>query len=137
MYEIVQVLTAQCLISVADFVRMYLALVRCWTDGGVRYWFSVLYQDVDGVVGVGDFAHFYADHKMERKDVTGSSLNMIFLVDVWWMWIWLCAMSSVSPIICGLDLNLCKEPGKEEREFFMCALLARRVDDGSSMSRPQ
>lgn len=112
--------------SVADFVRMYLAWVGCWTDPGVKYWFSVLDQDGDGLVGVRDVAHFYSERKAESERRNG-----VVLADVRWLWFRLCAMSGVSPNGPGLDLNAFKELGKEEREFVMCALLVRRVDDGN------
>lgn len=112
--------------TVADFVRMYLAWVGCWTDPGVKYWFSILDQDGDGVVGVGDVAHFYSERKVESERRNG-----IILTDVGCVWFRLCAMSGVSPNGPGLDLNAFKEMGKEEREFVMYALLFRRADDAS------
>lgn len=113
-------------LSLADFVRMYLAWVACWTDVGLRYWFLVLDQDGDGTVGVGDIAHFYSERKIESERSNG-----IMLVDVRWLWFRLCAMCGASPNCNGLDMNAFKEMAREEREFVMYALLARRADDGT------
>lgn len=111
---------------VSDFVRMYLALVRSGTDPGLKYWFSVLDQDGDGWVGVGDIAHFYSERKLESEKRNG-----IKLADAQCLWIRLCAMIGVSPKSRGLNLNALKELGKADREFVMCALLVRRADDGN------
>lgn len=113
-------------LSLPDFVRMYLAWVGCWTNVGLRYWFSVLDQDGDGTIGVGDIAHFYSERKIESERSNG-----IMLVDVRWLWFRLCAMCGAPPSSEGLDLNAFKEMAREEREFVMYALLARRADDGT------
>lgn len=113
-------------LSLPDFVRMYLAWVGCWTNVGLRYWFLVLDQDGDGNIGVGDIAHFYSERKVESERSNG-----IMLVDVRWLWIRLCAMCGAPPNSEGLDLNAFKEMSREEREFVMYALLARRADDGT------
>lgn len=111
--------------TVGDFVRMYLALVGCQSDPGLRYWFGVLDQDGDGRVGVGDVAHFYTERKAESERRNG-----VLLADVHWLWVRLCAMGGVRPDGPGLDLAALQALGKDEREFVMCALLVRRADDG-------
>ncbi|KAI0557365.1 hypothetical protein FGB62_313g010 [Gracilaria domingensis] len=113
-------------ISFASFVRMYLALVGSATDPGLRYWFSVVDQDGDGWINLGDVAHFYSERKEESEKRNG-----IKLTDVQCLWIRLCAMSRVRPYGKGLNLSSLKELGREEREFLMCALLIRRADDGN------
>lgn len=113
-------------LSLPDFVRMYLAWVGCWTDVGLRYWFLILDQDGDSLLGISDIAHFYSERKAESERRNG-----IPLVDVRWLWIRLCAMCGTSPSVPGLDLNTLKEMAKEEREFVVFALLARRADGGN------
>lgn len=110
----------------ADFVRMYLSLVASGSDPGLAYWFAVLDHDGDGLVGPADIAHFYAQRKAESE-----KRNAILLADVDSFWVRLCAMCAVSPIAPGIDLAALKTLGREDREFVMCALLVRRVDDGN------
>lgn len=112
--------------TVADFVRMYLALVGSGTDPGLKYWFSILDQDGDGWVGVSDVTHFYAERKIESEKRNG-----IVLADVQCLWIRLCAMMGIPPTGKGISLDSLRELGREEREFVMCALLVRRADDGN------
>lgn len=111
--------------SVGDFVRMYLAWVGCWTDPGLKYWFSILDQDGDGWVGVGDVVHFYSERRFESERRNG-----MLLADAHCLWFRLCSMSRVSPNGPGIDLQALMDLGKEEREFVMNALLVRRADDG-------
>lgn len=112
--------------SVGDFVRMYLAWVGCSSDAGMKYWFSVLDQDGDGVVGMGDIVHFYSERKMESEKRNG-----MLLADARCVWIRMCAMSGVSPHHGrGLRLQCMMDLGKDEREFVVHALLVRRADDG-------
>lgn len=113
-------------ISHADFVRLYLALTGSATDTGLKYWFSVLDQDSDGWINVGDVAYFYSERKAESEKRNGIKLS-----DVRGLWVRLCAMSRVSPNGRGLSFSALKELGKDEREFVMCALLIRRADDGN------
>ncbi|CAN8073157.1 unnamed protein product [Agarophyton chilense] len=113
-------------VSFASFIRMYLALVGSSTDPGLKYWFSVLDQDGDGWINIGDVAHFYSERKAESEKRNG-----IKLAHVQFLWVRLCAMSRVPPTGKGLNLSSLKELGKEEREFMMCALLVRRADEGN------
>ncbi|PXF43279.1 Serine/threonine-protein phosphatase 2A regulatory subunit B'' subunit beta [Gracilariopsis chorda] len=113
-------------VSHADFVRLYLSLTGSATDTGLKYWFSVLDQDSDGWISVGDVAYFYSERKAESEKRNGIKLS-----DVRCLWVRLCAMSRVSPNGKGLSLQALKELGKDEREFVMCALLIRRADDGN------
>lgn len=112
--------------SRAGFVRMYLALVGSGTDTGLKYWFSVLDHDGDGLIGLSDVSHFYNERKAESEKRNG-----MLLADTCSFWVRLCAMCRVSPSGRGINLNALKELGREEREFVMCALLVRRADDGN------
>lgn len=109
-----------------DFTRMYLALVGSGSDHGLKYWFSVLDQDGDGRIGVGDICHFYSERRAESEKRNG-----IILADSESLWIRLCAMCGVCTKTGGIGLNSLKELGREDREFIMCSLLIRRVDDGN------
>lgn len=111
--------------SISDFVRMYLAWVECATDAGVRYWFSILDQDGDGIIGMKDIMHFYKERKLESERRNG-----MLLADVGCVWIKICAMGGRPPTGPGLDLQSMLDLGKDEREFIIHALLVRRADDG-------
>lgn len=110
-----------------DFVRLYLALVRCGTDTGVRYWFSVLDVDGDGYISCADGRHFYGERRRDGERRGGGDTV-------------LCEVESVWTRVCGsaggfgspqrrLSIGEVLGMGKSDREFLLCALLIRRVDD--------
>lgn len=110
-------------LSGLDFVRLYLALVKCGTDVGVRYWFSVLDVDGDGLVSERDAHHFYGERRRDGERRQAGTV--------------LCGLASVWTRVCGSaasplgELSLLDVLGmsKADREFLLCALLIRRIDD--------
>jgi hypothetical protein len=113
-----------------DFVRLYLALVRCGTDGGVRYWFSVLDVDGDGYVSCADGRHFYAERRRDGE----RRLCGTVLCEVESVWTRVCGSAGGSEGGSGdwgrrLSQRDVLRMGKADREFLLCALLIRRVDD--------
>ena len=72
---------------------MWLTLLGCATAVGVKYWFSVLDLGGDGLNGVADLVHFFAQRKMESE-----RWNEMLLADVRYVWVRLCTLTGEFPI---------------------------------------
>lgn len=112
-------------LSSAGFCRLFQALTTCGSVGSaVGYWFRVLDHDLDGVVGAGDVRHYYA-----HKRVLGHAAEPdVVLTCVRHVWTRLVAMAGGRTG--GLRPRDFRVLTDMEREFVLCALLVRRVDDG-------
>lgn len=113
-----------------DFVRLYLALVRCGTDGGVLYWFEVLDVDGDGLISCADARHFYGERRREGERRLGGTA----LCEVESVWTRVCGSAGglqggYGDLSCRLSTRDVLRMDKSDREFLLCALLIRRVDD--------
>jgi len=110
-------------LSAAGFCRLFQALTTCGSAGSARYWFRIIDHDMDGVIGAGDVRHYYA-----HKRVLGHAAEPdVVLTCVRHVWTRLVAMSANAD---GLRLRDLRALTDKEREFVLCALLVRRVDDG-------
>lgn len=112
-------------LSSAGFCRLFQALTTCGAVGSaVGYWFRVLDHDLDGVIGAGDVRHYYA-----HKRVLGHAAEPdVVLTCVRHVWTRLVAMAGGRTS--GLRPRDLRVLTDKEREFVLCALLVRRVDDG-------
>lgn len=112
-------------LSSAGFCRLFQALTTCGAVGSaVGYWFRVLDHDLDGVIGAGDVRHYYA-----HKRVLGHEAEPdVVLTCVRHVWTRLVAMAGGRTG--GLRPRDLRALTDKEREFVLCALLVRRVDDG-------
>ena len=111
---------------IRDFVRMYLALTDCSSLTGIRYWFAVLDYDFDGAIGASDVAHFYSERR-----AAGEQASAVILSDVMSLWTRLCASARIDFQGRGIRLRDLKRMNANDREFILCALLIRRVDDST------
>jgi hypothetical protein len=124
-------------LSPSDFARLYLALLHCASDAGVRYWFRVLDVDGDDRVGLHDAVHFYDERRRDAERSAG-----VVLCDARTVWGRVCSAalgSGAAGSVSGaggrlhdgrLSVRAVLALPKAEREYLLSALLIRRADDG-------
>lgn len=125
--------------SGVDFARLYLALVHCGSNVGIRYWFSVMDADGDGVVSMADAHHFYAERKRDAERLFPGTV-LCHLSCVWTRISASVGVAHSTEYItttkdgvistdAAWNLRQVLRMSRADREFMLCALLIRRIDE--------
>lgn len=134
-------------LSVTAFARLFLALTDCGDQGAVGFWFPIVDHDGDGVLGLGDVTHFYKQKRVIGMREEGGVV-LACVRDVWTRLVGMTAGAASSGEGCGgiggggvgggarrrtsgMSMRDFRLLTPKEREFILCALLVRRVDDAA------